>query len=86
MIREGMVLSDRYEIVSKVGAGGMSDVYKAKDHKLNRFVAVKVLKAEFSENRSFVSEIGVGTKRKRMLAQASGKGSPLHSFFGFHPN
>ena len=40
MIREGMVLSDRYEIVSKVGAGGMSDVYKAKDHKLNRFVEI----------------------------------------------
>ena len=59
MIREGMVLSDRYEIVSKVGAGGMSDVYKAKDHKLNRFVAVKVLKAEFSENRSFVSKFRV---------------------------
>lgn len=59
MIREGMILSDRYEIISKIGTGGMSDVYKAKDHKLNRFVAVKVLKAEFSENKSFVSKFRV---------------------------
>lgn len=54
-----MILSDRYEIISKIGTGGMSDVYKAKDHKLNRFVAVKVLKAEFSENKSFVSKFRV---------------------------
>ena len=45
MIREGMFLGDRYEILSKIGAGGMSDVYKAMDHKLNRFVAIKVLKS-----------------------------------------
>ena len=46
MIREGMFLGNRYEIVSQVGSGGMSDVYKAMDHKLNRFVAIKVLKNE----------------------------------------
>ena len=56
MVREGMMLSERYEIISKIGTGGMSDVYKAQDHKLNRFVAVKILKAEFSENSSFVSK------------------------------
>ena len=56
MVREGMMLAERYEIISKIGAGGMSDVYKAKDYKLNRFVAVKVLKSEFSENKSFVSK------------------------------
>ena len=43
MIKDGMIVGERYEIVSKVGAGGMADVYKAKDHKLNRFVAMKVL-------------------------------------------
>ena len=48
MIKIGMMLGDRYEILEKIGTGGMSDVYKAKDHKLNRFVAVKVLKQEFS--------------------------------------
>ena len=48
MLEIGSFLSDRYEILSKVGAGGMSDVYKAKDHILSRFVAIKVLKQEFS--------------------------------------
>ena len=44
MLTVGTYLADRYEIVSKIGAGGMSDVYKAKDHVLGRFVAIKVLK------------------------------------------
>ena len=59
MIKIGMMLGDRYEILEKIGTGGMSDVYKAKDHKLNRFVAVKVLKQEFSENTNFVSKFRV---------------------------
>ena len=56
MIKIGMMLGERYEILEKIGTGGMSDVYKAKDHKLNRFVAVKVLKQEFSENNNFVNK------------------------------
>lgn len=56
MIKIGMMVGDRYEILEKIGTGGMSDVYKAKCHKLNRFVAVKVLKQEFSENANFVSK------------------------------
>jgi len=56
MIKIGMMIGDRYEILEKIGTGGMSDVYKAKDNKLNRFVAVKVLKQEFSENANFVSK------------------------------
>ena len=59
MIKIGMLIGDRYEILEKIGTGGMSDVYKAKDHKLNRFVAVKVLKQEFSENANFVSKFQV---------------------------
>ena len=56
MLTNGTILNDRYEILSKVGSGGMSDVYKAKCHKLNRYVAIKVLKSEFSEDRNFVSK------------------------------
>ncbi len=59
MIKIGMLIGERYEILEKIGTGGMSDVYKAKDHKLNRFVAVKVLKQEFSENANFVSKFRV---------------------------
>lgn len=59
MIKIGMIIGDRYEILEKIGTGGMSDVYKAKDHKLNRFVATKVLKQEFSENANFVSKFRI---------------------------
>ena len=59
MIKIGMMIGERYEILEKIGTGGMSDVYKAKCHKLNRFVAVKVLKQEFSENANFVSKFRV---------------------------
>ena len=54
-----MLMGDRYEILEKIGTGGMSDVYKAKCHKLNRFVAVKVLKQEFGENENFVSKFKI---------------------------
>ena len=54
MLKTGMIIAERYEILSKIGTGGMADVYKAKDHKLNRFVAVKVLKAEFREDTTFI--------------------------------
>lgn len=64
MVRIGMMIGDRYEILERIGTGGMSDVYKSKDHKLNRHVAVKVLKQEFSENTNFVSKF-------RMEAQAA---------------
>ena len=56
MLTEGMYVADRYEIMGKVGTGGMADVYKAKDLTLGRFVAIKVLKAEFSEDLNFVTK------------------------------
>ena len=64
MLKTGMIIVERYEIVSKIGTGGMADVYKAMDHKLNRFVAVKVLKPEFREDATFV-------KKFRSEAQAA---------------
>ena len=56
MIGPGMMISDRYEIIDKVGSGGMADVYKAKDHRLNRFVAIKVLRQEYSSDAKFVAK------------------------------
>jgi eukaryotic-like serine/threonine-protein kinase len=56
MLKPGMFISDRYEIIDKVGSGGMADVYKARCHRLNRFVAIKVLKAEYSDDKNFVKK------------------------------
>ena len=55
MINPGMMISDRYEIIDRVGSGGMADVYKAKCHRLNRYVAIKVLKQEYSSDAKFVA-------------------------------
>lgn len=68
MIRVGMFIGNRYEIIEKVGSGGMSDVYKAKCHKLNRFVAIKVLKQEFSTDKNFVSKFRVEAQSAAGLA------------------
>lgn len=56
MIKTGTILGDRYEILEKIGTGGMAEVFKGKDHKLNRYVAVKVMKEEFRDNDGFVKK------------------------------
>ena len=56
MLNKGTVLTERYEIIEKIGSGGMADVYRAMDHKLNRYVAIKVLKREFREDKQFVAK------------------------------
>ena len=71
MLRPGVYLQNRYEVLEQVGSGGMSEVYKAKCHKLNRLVAIKVLKEEFSSDSGFVSKF-------KMEAQAAARLS--------HPN
>lgn len=64
ILRPGTYLQNRYEIIEQIGSGGMSEVYKAKCHKLNRLVAIKVLKEEFCSDESFV-------KKFKMEAQAA---------------
>ena len=64
MLKPGTLLCDRYKVLEEVGSGGMSNVYKSQDMKLNRYVAVKVLKPEFSRDRNFVTKF-------RIEAQAS---------------
>ncbi len=54
MVKDGIFLGNRYEVLSKVGAGGMADVYKGRDTMLNRYVAIKVLKREYREDEDFV--------------------------------
>ena len=64
MLKPGTYLQERYEILSLIGTGGMSEVYQAKCHKLNRLVAIKVLKEEFCQDSNFVSKF-------KMEAQAA---------------
>jgi len=61
---EGRILGGRYELIEKIGGGGMAQVYKAKDQLLNRFVAVKILRREFNDDEEFV-------KRFKVEAQSS---------------
>ena len=57
MIKPGMYISERYEIIDKVGSGGMADVYKAKCHRLNRYVAIKILKNEYASDKNFEAKL-----------------------------
>lgn len=65
----GKTLADRYEIIEKIGEGGMASVYKARCNLLNRYVAIKVLKDEFSKDAEFV---------KRFRAEAQSAASLTH--------
>ncbi len=56
MVNIGTMIGERYEVIEKIGSGGMADVYRAKDHRLNRFVAVKILKSEYNEDTKFIAK------------------------------
>ena len=49
----GKMLDNRYEILERIGTGGMAIVYKAKCHRLNRLVAIKILKSDLAQNEEF---------------------------------
>lgn len=59
MLSPGTYLNRRYEVVRRIGTGGMADVYKGKDHKLRRYVAIKVLKPEFASDSTFVKKFQI---------------------------
>lgn len=54
MIQIGTILGGRYEVLEHIGSGGMADVYKARCHKLNRYVAIKVLRSEYNDDDALV--------------------------------
>ena len=54
VLQQGRIIAERYEIIEKIGSGGMSVVYRAKDLKLDRYVTFKVLRAEHLENEAFI--------------------------------
>ena len=56
---EGRLLGNRYEIKEKIGNGGMAMVYKAKDQVLNRFVAIKILRDEFTTDEEFIKRFSI---------------------------
>jgi len=56
---EGMILGNRYQLIERVGGGGMALVYKAKCNLLNRFVAVKILRPEFTTDKEFIERFKV---------------------------
>jgi len=56
LVSIGTIIGDRYEILEKVGSGGMADVFRAKCHRLNRYVAIKILKQDYSEDTKFVTK------------------------------
>lgn len=68
MLEIGAMLGGRYEILKRIGSGGMADVYRSKDHKLNRNVAVKVLKSEYVEDEKFLKKFQVEAQAIANLA------------------
>ncbi len=64
----GKMLDDRYEILDVIGTGGMAVVYKAKCHRLNRLVAIKILKDEYSRDEEFRRRFRAESQAVAMLS------------------
>ncbi len=71
MIKIGGVLAERYEIIERIGSGGMSIVYKAKDNKLGRYVAIKVLRDEYCLDDTFVRKFKVEAQSAASLSHSN---------------
>lgn len=67
----GKIIGNRYEILEEVGNGGMATVYKAKDHVLNRYVAVKVLKDEYTTDSDFIKRFNTEAQSAASLSHAN---------------
>jgi serine/threonine-protein kinase len=68
MLKAGTILGNRYEVIEKIGAGGMSIVYRARDTKLGRYVTVKVLRDEFIADEEFVSRFKIEAQAAASLS------------------
>ena len=64
----GKLLDNRYEILEKIGSGGMADVYKARCHRLNRLVAIKILKEDLSQDAEFRRRFHAESQAVAMLS------------------
>ena len=71
MIKSGTVFAGRYEIIERIGSGGMADVYKAHDARLKRDVAIKVLKSSLSEDSNFVEKFRTEGEAAASLTNAN---------------
>ncbi len=87
MLQTGMLLAGRYEILQQIGSGGMAYVYRAIDYKLNRHVAIKVLKEEYCKDKSFVAKFRMEAQAAAGLSHANivgvydvGENGALHYF------
>ena len=67
----GAIISNRYEIIEQIGSGGMSIVYKARDRKLGRVVAIKILRAEYVKDMEFIKRFDIEARSAASLIHAN---------------
>ena len=75
ILRLGSYLQDRYEIIELIGSGGMAEVYRAFCHKMQRTVAIKVLKEEYNDNADFIKRFTQEALAAAQLSHPNGRRS-----------